>query len=73
MTVSDDPYYDPYDLEIDLDPYPVYRRLREEAPLYRNDRHDFFAVSRADDVERFLEVLPGIVGRVRRALGAEDL
>jgi hypothetical protein len=25
--------YDPYDREIDADPYPVYRRLREEAPL----------------------------------------
>ena len=47
-------YYDPYDVEIDADPYPVYRRLREEAPLYYNERHDFFAVSRADDVERVL-------------------
>jgi len=25
-----DVYYDPYDREIDADPYPVYRRLREE-------------------------------------------
>ena len=32
----------------------MYRRLREEAPLYYNERHDFFAVSRADDVERVL-------------------
>jgi cytochrome P450 len=44
-------YYDPYDVEIDADPYPVYCRLREEAPLYYNERYDFFAVSRADDVE----------------------
>ena len=49
-----DVYYDPFDREIDADPYPVYRRLREEAPLYYNERHDFYAVSRADDVERVL-------------------
>lgn len=46
-----DLYYDPYDVEIDADPYPVFRRLREEAPLYHNERHDFYAVSRFDDVE----------------------
>jgi cytochrome P450 len=50
----DDVYYDPYDFEIDADPYPVFRRLREEAPLYRNDVHDFWALSRFDDVERGL-------------------
>ena len=47
-----DAYYDPYDFDIDLDPYPVWRRLREEAPLYYNERHDFYALSRFDDVER---------------------
>jgi len=47
-------YYDPYDLEINTDPYPVFRRLREEAPLYYNEPYDFYAVSRADDVERAL-------------------
>ncbi len=46
------PYYDPYDFEIDRDPYPVWRRLRDEAPLYYNEQYDFFAVSRFDDVER---------------------
>ena len=46
-----DPYYDPYDFEIDADPYPVWRRLRDEAPLYRNDRYDFYALSRFADVE----------------------
>ena len=51
---TSDVYYDPYDVEIDRDPYPTFRRLREEAPLYYNDRHDFFAVSRYDDVERGL-------------------
>ena len=33
MTMTD-VYYDPYDREIDADPYPVYARLREESPLY---------------------------------------
>ena len=47
-------HYDPYDVEIDADPYPVFRRLREEAPLYHDEEHDFFALSRYDDVERGL-------------------
>jgi cytochrome P450 len=47
-------YYDPYDRKIDADPYPIYRRLREEAPLYYNEPHDFYAVSRFDDVQRGL-------------------
>lgn len=46
--------YDPYDVVINADPYPVYRRLREEAPLYYNAEHDFYAVSRFNDVERCL-------------------
>ena len=48
--VDSDPYYDPFDFEIDADPYPVWRRLREEEPLYRNERYDFYALSRFDDV-----------------------
>lgn len=47
-------YYDPYNVEINACPYPVYRRLREEAPLYYNEHHDFYAVSRYEDVERGL-------------------
>jgi cytochrome P450 len=54
MTTTTAPYYDPYDRVIDADPYPVYRRLREEAPLYYNAEHDFYAVSRFDDVQRAL-------------------
>ncbi|HKP60689.1 MAG TPA: cytochrome P450 [Polyangiales bacterium] len=45
-------YYDPYDFEIDTNPYPVWRRMREERPLYYNEKYDFFALSRFDDVER---------------------
>jgi cytochrome P450 len=45
-----DVYYDPYDFEIDTDPYPVWKRMRDEHPLYWNDKHEFFALSRYDDV-----------------------
>jgi cytochrome P450 len=46
----DEVYYDPFDVDIDDDPYPVWRRLRDEAPLYRNDKYNFWALSRYDDV-----------------------
>lgn len=51
---SADVYYDPYDVDINADPYPVFRRLREEAPVYYNDAYDFYALSRFDDIERCL-------------------
>jgi cytochrome P450 len=44
-------YYDPYKVEITADPYPAFRRLREEAPLYYNEEYDFYAVSRFADVQ----------------------
>ncbi|MDZ7673987.1 MAG: cytochrome P450 [Acidimicrobiales bacterium] len=50
-----DLYYDPYDVEINADPYPVFERLREEAPLYYNEEYEFYAVSRFPDVERGLK------------------
>jgi cytochrome P450 len=52
--VRDDIYYDPYDFDIDVDPYPVWRRMREEAPLYYNEKFDFFALSRFADVEQVM-------------------
>ncbi|GGV39774.1 cytochrome P450 [Actinomadura cremea] len=52
---TDEPlYWDPYDPRFTRDPYPTYRRLREEAPLYYNEKHDFYAVSRYGDIERGL-------------------
>jgi cytochrome P450 len=51
---TSDVYFDPYDVEIHRDPYPTYQRLRDEAPVYYNERHDFYAVRRYDDVERGL-------------------
>ncbi|BBY26672.1 cytochrome P450 [Mycolicibacterium sediminis] len=49
-----DLYFDPYDVEINADPYPVFARLREEAPLYYNDVHGFYAISRFADVNKAL-------------------
>ena len=53
MTATSQPelYYDPYDFDIDTDPYPVWKRMRDEAPLYYNEQHDFYALSRFADVE----------------------
>ena len=47
-------YYDPYDVDINADPYPTYARLRDEAPIYYNERYDFWALSRHEDVEKAL-------------------
>jgi cytochrome P450 len=54
MTVAAEPelYYDPYSVELNMDPYSVFARLREEAPLYYNEQHDFYALSRFDDVNK---------------------
>lgn len=56
MTVTEvnDIRYDPYDVELLADPYPVFRRLREESPLYYNEQYDFYALSRFQDVSRAL-------------------
>jgi cytochrome P450 len=45
-----EPYYDPYDIDINADPYPVFKQLRDESPLYYNEKYDFFALSRFADV-----------------------
>ena len=50
MTMAPELYYDPYSYAIDDDPHPIWRRLRDEAPLYYNERLDFYALSRYADV-----------------------
>lgn len=42
--------YNPYDYAIHEDPYPTYARMRSEAPLYRNEDKNFWALSRHADV-----------------------
>ena len=54
MTVSADTdlCYDPYNVDQNINPFPIFARLREEAPLYYNPELDFYAVSRFDDVNK---------------------
>jgi cytochrome P450 len=47
-------YFDPYDVELNTDPYPMFRWLRGEAPLYYNEQQDFYALSRFADVNSAL-------------------
>lgn len=56
MSVARDPgvYFDPYDVEINADPYPTYARLREDAPVYYNERYGFWVLSRWEDVQKAL-------------------
>ena len=56
MTISaaSDVYFDPYDVEINANPYPAFGRLREESPLYYNEQYDFYALSRFADVNKAL-------------------
>ncbi|OBF12227.1 MULTISPECIES: cytochrome P450 [unclassified Mycobacterium] len=53
-TSAVDLYYDPFDSDIDDDPYPVWKRMRDEAPLYYNEKYNFYALSRYEDVAREL-------------------
>lgn len=46
--------WDPYNADLIPDPYPVYKRLREESPLYYNAEYDFYALSRFADIESTL-------------------
>jgi cytochrome P450 len=50
VSTEDTVNWDPYDAKFTADPYPAFRRLREEAPLYYNEPYDFYAVSRYADV-----------------------
>ena len=54
MTASTDSdvHFDPYDVELIADPYPMFARLRDQAPLYYNAEYDFFALSRFADVNK---------------------
>jgi cytochrome P450 len=42
--------FNPYDYDLHVDPYPTYKRLRDEAPVYRNEAQGFWALSRHADV-----------------------
>lgn len=42
--------YDPFEAEVQRDPYPYYRRLREEAPIYQVEGRGYWVLSRHEDV-----------------------
>jgi cytochrome P450 len=42
--------FNPYDYDTFCDPYPTYRRLRAEMPVYHNEDLKFWALARYDDV-----------------------
>lgn len=42
--------YNPHAPEIQHNPYPCWRQLRDEAPVYYNPQLDFYAITRYDDV-----------------------
>jgi cytochrome P450 len=42
--------FNPYSADFFDDPYETYRWLRDEAPVYHNERYRFWALSRFDDV-----------------------
>jgi cytochrome P450 len=48
--MGDELYWDPYDYALHADSQPTWRRMREEAPLYRNEEYDFWALTRFQDV-----------------------
>ncbi|MCX5737913.1 MAG: hypothetical protein NTZ61_05345 [Proteobacteria bacterium] len=42
--------YDPFSAEVMEDPYPIYERLRAEAPVYYLEKYNAWALSRFEDV-----------------------
>jgi cytochrome P450 len=53
-TTSEPLVFDSNDRELVRDPHALLRRLRDEAPLYYSEEHDFYALSRYADVEHAL-------------------
>ena len=49
-STAPDVVWNPLDPSYKADPHPIWRRLRDEAPLYRNEQYDFWALSRFADV-----------------------
>jgi cytochrome P450 len=77
MAVStDELYWDPFDTEIDTNPYGIWQRMRDDAPVYRNEAHDFWALSRYQDVEaahRDPETYSSSHGTVLELMGPEPM
>jgi cytochrome P450 len=46
--------YNPYDEQLNVDPYPLYAQLRDRAPVYHNEELDVWVLSRHADVDAAL-------------------
>ena len=57
--------FDPFSDEFFNDPSDVYRRLRDEAPVYHSERYGFYALSRFADVVDRPPRLAGVLERAR--------
>jgi cytochrome P450 len=66
---TSDLVFDPYDHDTMVNPHPLFKRMRAEAPLYYNPEHDFYAVSRFDDVEKVLLTRDVFISRKGVTLG----
>jgi cytochrome P450 len=42
--------YDPFSEEVIRDPYPIYKRLRDESPCHHLEKWDAYALSRFEDI-----------------------
>jgi cytochrome P450 len=42
--------FDPFSEEFFTNPFDIYRRMREDAPLYYDEKEDFYALTRHEDV-----------------------
>ena len=65
--------FDPYDHELVVDPYPLYRRLREETPLYYNEPLDFFAVIDESVLTRIIGGEDVMAGQLQRLIERAQL
>ena len=54
MSERDELVYSPFSKAVFDDPYPVYRRLRDEAPVYRDPEDRWWVISRFEDVSEAL-------------------
>ena len=53
-------HFDPFSPDWREDPYPVYRRLRDEAPVHYSAEREIYSVTRYDDVMQVLKT-PGLL------------
>ncbi len=71
-----DLYYDPYDYDVDANAQAIWKRMRDEAPVYWNEQHGFFALTRYDDVLRAildLDTFSSAHGTTLELMGPEQV